>query len=191
MAIVHAGEDEVHVSWRVPKGNSEMHRLPARALQEDLEHWPARAVDLPSARGFGRTGVGCAFRQLRRPQAEDVQGRARLGRATFLPSRTGRDRGARVFDVVSGSPGTGYDHVEAEGRELVRRRGLDPMQDCAAVRRLVDEVVSDYDERALSSTLPPLSDARSAARAVSDAVAGFGPPQRHLDDPELEELCIY
>lgn len=82
------------------------------------------------------------------------------------------------------------DAVEAEVRELVRRRGLDPIEDRVAMRRLVDEVVSDYDERALTSSLLPLSDVRSAARAVYDAVAGFGPLQRHLDDPEVEELWI-
>jgi hypothetical protein len=42
----------------------------------------------------------------------------------------------------------------------LRRRGIDPFLDRAAVRRLVD-----------------------------DAVAGFGPLQRHLDVPE--EILIY
>jgi len=82
------------------------------------------------------------------------------------------------------------DTVEAEVRELVRRRGLDPVQDRAAVRRLVEEVVSDYDDRALSSSMPPLTDSPKAARAVYDAVAGFGPLQRHLDDPTIEEIWI-
>ena len=45
------------------------------------------------------------------------------------------------------------DTVEAEVRELVRRRGLDPVEDRLAMRRLIDEVVLDYDERALSSTM--------------------------------------
>ena len=85
---------------------------------------------------------------------------------------------------------SGVDTVEAEVRELVRRRGLDPVEDRLAVRRLVDEVVAEYDERALTSTLPPLPDARSAARSVYDAVAGYGPLQRHLDDPEVEEIWV-
>jgi pilus assembly protein CpaF len=80
--------------------------------------------------------------------------------------------------------------VEAEVRELVRRRGLDPVSDRAAVRRLVDEVVSDYDERTLVSSLAPLPDRAAAVRAVYDAVAGFGPLQRHLDDPTVEEVWI-
>jgi pilus assembly protein CpaF len=82
------------------------------------------------------------------------------------------------------------DTVEAEVRELVRRRGLDPIEDRAAVRRLVEEVVSDYDDRALTSSLTPLPDTQNAARIVFDAVAGFGPLQRHLDDPEVEEIWI-
>ncbi|MEA2484340.1 MAG: pilus assembly protein CpaF [Thermoleophilaceae bacterium] len=82
------------------------------------------------------------------------------------------------------------DTVEAEVRELVRRRGLDPIEDRAAVRRLVDEVIAEYDERALTSSLAPLPDPHTAARAVYDAVAGFGPLQRHLDDPTVEEIWI-
>jgi len=85
---------------------------------------------------------------------------------------------------------SGVDTVEAEVRELVRRRGLDPVQDRGAVRLLVDEVVADYDERTLTSSLPALPDPRSAARSVYDAVAGFGPLQRHLDDPVVEEIWI-
>ena len=40
--------------------------------------------------------------------------------------------------------------VEDEVRELVRRRGLDPAEQPAAARRLVDEVIADYDERSIS-----------------------------------------
>jgi pilus assembly protein CpaF len=82
------------------------------------------------------------------------------------------------------------DVVEDEVRELVRRRGLDPAADSAGVRLLVEEVVSDYDERTLSSSLPPLLDRRDAIRAVFDAVAGFGPLQRYFDDPVVEEIWI-
>jgi pilus assembly protein CpaF len=80
--------------------------------------------------------------------------------------------------------------VEDEVRELVRRRGLDPAVDAAAVRRLVDEVVADYDERTLTGHLPPLPERPAAVRAVYDAVAGFGPLQPYLDDPDIEEIWI-
>ncbi len=80
--------------------------------------------------------------------------------------------------------------VEDEVRELVRRRGLDPASDATAVRALVEEVVGEYDDRSLTGALPPLIDARLAAKQVYDAVAGFGPLQRYLDDPTVEEIWI-
>jgi pilus assembly protein CpaF len=80
--------------------------------------------------------------------------------------------------------------VEDEVRELVRRRGLDPVAEPATVRRLVDEVIADYDERSVAGSLPILVDSRQAARTVFDAVAGFGPLQRYLDDPDVEEIWI-
>ena len=81
--------------------------------------------------------------------------------------------------------------VEDEVRELVRRRGLDPVADPAAVRRLVDEVIADYDERSVWGH--PAAAARRPARRrrqVFDAVAGFGPLQQYLDDPSVEEIWI-
>ncbi len=80
--------------------------------------------------------------------------------------------------------------VEDEVRELVRRRSLDPVRDPAQVRQLVQEVLADYEERVLVSDLPPVVDRDVTARLVYDAVAGFGPLQRHLDDPTIEEIWI-
>lgn len=80
--------------------------------------------------------------------------------------------------------------VEGDVRELVRRRSIDPLAEPDAVRRLVDEVVSDYVERTLASDLPLLDDREVVARAVFDRVAGYGPLQRLLDDPTVEEIWI-
>lgn len=80
--------------------------------------------------------------------------------------------------------------VEGEVRELVRRRGLDPVAQPAVVRSLVDEVVADYGERSLAGGLPRLGDATYVSRSVFDAVAGFGPLQRYLDAPGIEEIWI-
>jgi pilus assembly protein CpaF len=80
--------------------------------------------------------------------------------------------------------------VEDEVRELVRRRGLDPAAEPTAVRRLVAEVLADYDERTLGGGLPPLVDLEETARSVFDAVAGYGPLQVYLDDPTVEEIWI-
>jgi pilus assembly protein CpaF len=80
--------------------------------------------------------------------------------------------------------------VEQEVRELVRRRGLDPACDPGAVRTLVDDVISEYDDRTLTGSQPGLTDPHGVARQVYDAVAGFGPLQPYLDDPEIEEIWI-
>ncbi len=82
------------------------------------------------------------------------------------------------------------DLVEEDVRELVRRRALDPVRDPAAVRRLINEVLSDYEERSLTGALPAVGERAAVARHVYDAVAGFGPLQRYLDDPEIEEVWI-
>jgi pilus assembly protein CpaF len=80
--------------------------------------------------------------------------------------------------------------VEGEVRELVRRRGIDPTTDPAAVGRLVEEVVADYLDRAVTSTLPPLGETVALSRLILDSVAGFGPLQPYLDDPSIEEIWI-
>jgi len=52
------------------------------------------------------------------------------------------------------------DLVEEDVRELVRRRALDPVRDPAAVRRLINEVLSDYEERSLTGASPLSGNAR-------------------------------
>ncbi len=80
--------------------------------------------------------------------------------------------------------------LEGEVRELIRRSGLDPARDEVAVRRLVRDAVSDYDERSMHGGLPVLTDVDAASRAVWDTVAGFGPLQQYLDDPSIEEVWV-
>lgn len=78
--------------------------------------------------------------------------------------------------------------VEAEVRELIRRRRVDPAPQ--ELRLLVRDVINDYEERALAGGLPVLLDPIDATRQVLDAVAGFGPLQPLLDDPSIEEIWI-
>jgi pilus assembly protein CpaF len=85
---------------------------------------------------------------------------------------------------------TAVDIIDAEVREAVRREGLDPLKEPAAIRRLIEQAVMRYDERTLVATLPPLGDPREVAREVFNAVAGFGPLQKFLDDPTVEEIWI-
>jgi pilus assembly protein CpaF len=80
--------------------------------------------------------------------------------------------------------------VESEVRELVRRRGVDPVSQPQVMRRLVDDVLAEYEDRALSGAMPPLGERGAVGRHVYDNVAGFGPLQQHLDDPTVEEIWI-
>jgi pilus assembly protein CpaF len=80
--------------------------------------------------------------------------------------------------------------VDAEVRELIRRRGVDPVREHAVVRGLIEEVIADYADRALSGALPVLADPAGTARALFDSVAGLGPLQRFMEDPEVEEIWI-
>ena len=96
----------------------------------------------------------------------------------------GRGRGDRVVTSA-------HSLLESEVRELVRRRGIDPIAEPDVVARLVEDVVGEYRDRAITSSLPPVGDVGLASRALLDAVAGFGPLQPLLDDPEVEEICTY
>ncbi len=85
---------------------------------------------------------------------------------------------------------TAVDYISDEVRELVRRRGLDPIMDHRSTRRLIDEVITHYEERVATSSLPPLIDRVGAGQSIFDSLAGFGPLQRFLDDPSIEEIWI-
>src|SRR5690606_7262927 len=85
---------------------------------------------------------------------------------------------------------TALDHIRDEVRDLVRRRGLDPVSDPHTTRHLIDEVTDSYDERAGRTGLPLLHDRDHVRRSVFDDLAGFGPLQRFFDDPTVEEIWI-
>lgn len=78
--------------------------------------------------------------------------------------------------------------IEAESRELIRRRGLDSRAEQLDV--LVREVIDDYDRRAAAGSVPMLRDPDSAVATVAARIGGFGPLQAFLDDPEVEEIWI-
>ena len=80
--------------------------------------------------------------------------------------------------------------VETRVREEIRRRGVDPVRQADVVRTLVDEVLTQWDEQALVGAVSPVEDRADAARTVLSNVAGLGPLQQYLDDPEIEEIWI-
>ncbi len=85
---------------------------------------------------------------------------------------------------------TAVEIIDAQVRDLVRREGIDPLRDPAGVRSILHGVLREYDDRSLTGIVPPLEDAAAVGQEVLDRVAGFGPLQRYLDDPEVEEIWI-
>lgn len=80
--------------------------------------------------------------------------------------------------------------IDAAVRDEVRRQGLDPIAQRDTVRDIVHHAVVTYGERSLVDDLPPLDDPATLTRTVTDVVAGFGPLQRYLDDPSIEEVWV-
>lgn len=75
-------------------------------------------------------------------------------------------------------------------RALVRERRIDPRTDVDAVRRAAADAVAEHEQRSLTGAVRALDEPdRTVGELVSDLV-GFGPLQRFLDDPEVEELWV-
>jgi pilus assembly protein CpaF len=80
--------------------------------------------------------------------------------------------------------------LDAALRERVRRDGLDPQRDIAAVRRLAARVVSEHDDRSLTGAVVPVADPDAVVESLVADLAGFGPLQPYLEDPRVEEIWI-
>ena len=134
---------------------------------------------------------------VRGPSAQPARS-GRLSTGSALPDADRTDVG---FARREGAPGWGpaagkgkpVDAVrtlEGEVRELIRRSGLDPLRDEPAVRRLVHDAVTDYDERSMHGGMPVLADLAATSKAVWDSVVGYGPLQQYFDDPAVEEIWV-
>ncbi|WP_131105304.1 CpaF family protein [Ornithinimicrobium sufpigmenti] len=86
--------------------------------------------------------------------------------------------------------GTALQSLEADVRELIRRRRIDPARDDDEVRSLIGEVLDEYDEGVLVEGRVPLADRQEAHRVLLESVTGFGPLQPYLDDPTVEEIWV-
>src|SRR3954454_15737243 len=80
--------------------------------------------------------------------------------------------------------------LDAALRAQVRRDGVDPQREAAAVRLLAERVVADHDERSLTGAVPAAADPPHLVAPLGPGVAGFGPLQPYLDDPHVEEIWI-
>lgn len=80
--------------------------------------------------------------------------------------------------------------IEEEVRQLVRSRGIDPSDGGASeVAALVDEVLA-HQVASLQMDPEKRGSQTDLRRLLIDNVAGFGPLQTLLDDPEVEEIWI-
>ena len=80
--------------------------------------------------------------------------------------------------------------LDAALRDEVRRQGVDPQRDAPSVRLLAQRVVADHDQRSLTGAVVPVEDPAAAVEAIVANLAGFGPLQKYLEDPEVEEIWI-
>ncbi len=80
--------------------------------------------------------------------------------------------------------------LEDEVRELVRRRGIDPVRDRQTLHDVVRDALDDYDQRSLRGHVPPLTDRAGTTKSLEDALGGLGPLQQYLDDDEVEEIWV-
>ncbi len=91
--------------------------------------------------------------------------------------------------AASGAAAT-VDLLDSQVRDIVRSTGVDPLVDRAAVRRIAEGVVGEYDRRSLSGAVAPVEDQAAVLDELLARVAGFGPLQAYLDDPTVEEIWI-
>ena len=82
------------------------------------------------------------------------------------------------------------DDLDERVRESVRRDGVDPQAEVAAVRRIAERVVTSHDERSLTGQVAPVPDPQAMVGELVARVSGFGPLQPYLDDPTVEEVWI-
>ena len=80
--------------------------------------------------------------------------------------------------------------LDARVREEVRRGGVDPQAEAGVVRRIAEQVVGAHDERSLTGQVTQVADPSGMVGELVARIAGFGPLQAYLDDPEVEEIWI-
>jgi pilus assembly protein CpaF len=95
-----------------------------------------------------------------------------------------------MTSVQSDTHGELVESLDARVRDLVRREGVDPQVDALRVRRIAEDVVRRHDDLSLTGAVVPVADAEAMVGELVARVAGFGPLQELLDDPEVEEIWI-
>ncbi len=93
-------------------------------------------------------------------------------------------------DARAAHDGELVDDLDRQVRGLVRSEGVDPQRDAGLVRRIVEGVVRDHDERSLTGMVAPVGDVDALVGELVARVSGFGPLQPYLEDPSVEEIWI-
>lgn len=87
-------------------------------------------------------------------------------------------------------PSAVLDALDRRVRELVRAEGVDPQREPDVVRRVAGQAVAEHDQRALTGSVSALVDPEAVVTELLARVAGFGPLQPFLEDPDVEEVWI-
>ncbi len=80
--------------------------------------------------------------------------------------------------------------LDRQLRESVRRERIDPQAETTRVRHLATSLLKRHDELALTGAVESIPDPAATLEELVSRVAGFGPLQTLLDDPEVEEIWI-
>lgn len=80
--------------------------------------------------------------------------------------------------------------LDSRVRAVIRRDGVDPQRDVHRVRAIAEQVVREHDDLSLTGAVLPVADRDGVVGELVARVAGFGPLQRYLDDPEVEEVWV-
>ncbi|GAA5028307.1 CpaF family protein [Microbacterium fluvii] len=75
-------------------------------------------------------------------------------------------------------------------RDRLREERIDPARDPQAAEQVARAEVRRHNDFALARGVAPVDDEGACVRDVLAVVAGYGPLQRYLDDPTVEELWI-
>lgn len=87
-------------------------------------------------------------------------------------------------------PAAVYRALDAVLRERVRVDGIDPHRDADALRAAAQGVVTDHNQRSLTGAVSAVADPDGAVAGLVAGLAGLGPLQQYLDDPEVEEIWV-
>ena len=93
------------------------------------------------------------------------------------------------FATVTG-PRTGLDVVAERVRERLRSEEVDPARDPDRAAHIARSEVRRHNDFALARGVDVIDDEAASVRSLLASVAGYGPVQALLDDPEVEEIWI-